>query len=119
MGETPANKAKYSITMRFSNSRSTPLAFVLEPWGSIYQLPPGGMFELRLEGPVGVPHIESDDDAIVVYGWPGCVSALSHDGVRLDPEGAPPVPSVPPGMTMRDFIGMMFRGQRPERSNQD
>jgi hypothetical protein len=93
--ENPSSSSEYTVTLEFSNSRSVPLAFVLEPWGSVYELPPGGTFELRLKGPAGVPQVESSDDAIIVYAWPSSTSALFHNGERLDPEGDLPVPDLP------------------------
>lgn len=59
-------------TLRVRNSRKHIVSFVLEPWGEIYPMRPDAVYEVWAEGPPGdTLEVETGDDHITVYGWPG------------------------------------------------
>jgi hypothetical protein len=103
------------ITVRVHNSRSAAVTFRLEPWGREYPMASGVVFEVRAQGPQSEALLEvvHAEDSITVYGWVGSVLAVYHDGVDLDGGKAGlPVPGVPPGSSVGNFMRMLF-GQGP------
>src|SRR5207253_7083465 len=95
---------KHSERLRVTNSFSIGLKFYLEPWGDESIMPPGATYVVEAEGPEG-DNLEVDfrDDGISVWAWPGSVASVIHDGSALI-EGGPPVPEVPTGKTVRNFL---------------
>ena len=90
---------EYTTSLRVYNSRSTALTFSLEPWGEQYTIAPEATFEIVARGPEGDSlEVEFADDHIIVYGWPGSVVTLFHEGTELgaDSSGHTPIPSTPP-----------------------
>ena len=76
----------------------------------------GATFRIVAEGSAaGVPEIEMYDDTLVVWGWPGSVFSVFHDGLELGGHGPrTPVPEVPEGMTVSQFLkGILGREGRP------
>lgn len=89
---------EYVTSLRICNSRSVALTFCLEPWGEQYPMAPEGIFEVVARGPKGDSlEVEFADDQIVLYGWPGSIVAVFHEGIELGAGGLErtPVPSTP------------------------
>ncbi len=100
---------EYTVTLPISNARSVSLTLILEPWGDEYTVSPGVVFEVVARGPVGGSlHVEAGEDYIAVYAWSGSVITLFHDGVSIGGSDRPPVPPVPAGASVQDFLHAMF-----------
>ncbi len=69
---------------RLVNSRDVAVKLLLEPWGEVYEMAPGAVFEVMARGPAGdALEVAIADDAITVWGWPGSVVRLFHEGTEL------------------------------------
>ena len=93
------NVAQSVMVTRVINSREAPITFQLEPWGEEYEMPPGAIFQVMAHGPRGdALEVDIADGQITVWGWPGSVVALFHEGAELGAGrwGRSPVPSLPP-----------------------
>ena len=90
------------------------MELTIEPWGMVFQVRPRGSVEILIEGPgAGTHEIERVEGRATVYGWVGCTAfAVFEDGRQLyaSPIGAPSIPAVPPGYSMRRFMNGLFRG---------
>jgi hypothetical protein len=89
---------EYSTSLRVCNARSFPMTLYLEPWGEQYTLAPEATFTAVARGPEGdTLEVEFADDHITLYGWPGSVVTLFHQGkeVGIGASGRAPVPSTP------------------------
>jgi len=106
--------AQQTLALVVRNARSTEMTLIREPYGDEFNLPAGGAFEIRAEGPEG-HHLEIDvrSDCIVVVGWSGSVLDVYRDGVNLSGP-SPPVPPVPEGMSVRGFLGMILGPPREQ-----
>jgi len=100
--------ARQRFTLVVRNTRGSAVTLFLEPGGADYLLPPGEALEIRAEGPEG-SHLEIDiaPDHITTWAWSGSVIDLWQNGVNLSGPSTP-VPSVPEGMTVRGFLGMVL-----------
>jgi hypothetical protein len=108
-GDPEAARAVVSLTVR--NVRAVAVTFHLEPWGEEYPMPPGAAFQVVARGPEGDSlELEAGDDGIIVYGWPGSVVWLFHDGQELGGGRGErqPVPATPPGMGVATFMRTLF-----------
>ncbi len=95
------------VHVRVTNSRTTSTSFVLEPWGEIYDMPAEAVFELDAVGPSGDSiEVVVEEDAIVVWGWPGSVVRVSQGGVELGSgQGRPSVPGADRlSVAISDFV---------------
>lgn len=89
---------EYATSLRVHNSRSVPLTLYLEPWGEQYTMAPEATFTAVARGPEGdTLEVEWADDHIVLYGWPGSVVTLFHEGKEVGAGSSEhaPVPSTP------------------------
>ena len=89
--------ASDDVTNRLTvaNDGESPLEFVLEPWGEIYELPAGESFEIVAHGPPGGFEVTHQAGRIVVWGWTGTTVDLLRDNVEIAP-GSGPRGRVPP-----------------------
>jgi hypothetical protein len=75
---------EYTTSLRVCNTRSIALTFILEPWGEEYTIAPEATFEIVARGPEGDSlEVEYADDHVTLYGWPGSVVSLFHEGTEL------------------------------------
>jgi hypothetical protein len=100
-------------TIRLANSRKVATKFHLEPWGDQFEMPPGAAFDVVAKGPEGgILEVESADDHIVVWGWPGSVLRVFYEGneltVGMSESGR--VPPIPPGQSTREFLDKLLGG---------
>jgi hypothetical protein len=89
---------EYVTSLRVCNSRSMALTFSLEPWGEQYRLAPEETFEIVARGPEGNSlEVELADDQLILYGWPGSVVTLLHQGTerRAGDSKRTPTPATP------------------------
>lgn len=108
--EQESGGQKFVVAVR--NVRDTAVRFILEPQGCEFVMPPGAVFELRAEGPEGDElQIDFAPDQIIAWGWSGSVVEVWHNGVSLSGRSLP-VPPVPPGMSVRGFLGMVLGDPR-------
>ena len=81
-----------------------------EPWAEELTLPPGEGFKLVAAAPQpGQLEIDHGDSLVIVYGWPGSTIAV-YLGDTLIRDFDIPFPDIPPNMTMKAFIHLMFGG---------
>ncbi len=98
MGHAPETGV-YETSLRVCNSRPVTLTFCLEPWGEQYPIAPEAIFEVVAKGPKGDSlEVEFADDHIVLYGWPGSIVTVFHEGKALGAGGSErlPTPPTPP-----------------------
>ena len=88
---------------------------VIEPWGMPLQLPAGHTFTVIARAPVaGELEVTRDGEALVIYAWPTSTVEV-FDGDLLVERFATPVPSVPPGQSVKRFLDHVFG--RPPRAD--
>lgn len=81
-----AQEAEQVVTVRFRNKRATSTAFCLEPWGDVYDMPPGAEFEAVARGPQGgALTVDLTDDHLVLWNWEGSVVVVYDHGAPLGP----------------------------------
>ena len=99
--------AESVVATRLVNSRDVAIQFCLEPWGEQYEMLPAAIFDVVARGPEGdALEVTIGDDQITVWGWPGSVVTLFHNGTELGAGGwrRSPVPSMPPLGTTRSAV---------------
>jgi hypothetical protein len=119
-GEMASNDEQ-RVAFQVSNGQSNENALVLKPWGDVNPLLPRESYDVEFRGPIGgSPVIQVSDGYVTVFGWSGCVVKLYKDGAIVPgyERKPPPVPSIPDGMDMRQFVSMMF-GQDARRQVED
>jgi len=80
---TPSETQRRIVT-RVRNNEATPVKFVLEPWGEIYDMPAAAIFEVVAEGSSdGTLEVEVGSSQITVYGWPGSKLSVTSNGHEL------------------------------------
>jgi len=106
--DTEEQSARQRLILTIRNTRDMPVKFILEPGGADYLLPPGEVFEICAEGPEG-DHLEMDfgPEQITAWAWAGSVVDLWQNGVNVSGPSTP-IPSVPEGMSVRGFLGMVL-----------
>ena len=106
---------RHDRTIRITNSFAEMVVFCVEPWGDEIPLPAGGSFHVRAEGPPqGELEVQVAAGRVTVWGWPGStLSVFRPDGTQVDHPGRPRVPDVPPGMTTRGFLNVVFGSDEP------
>ncbi len=90
--------AESVVATRLINSHAVAIKFYLEPWGEEYEMPPGAVFQVVARGPQGdALEVAIADEQITVWGWPGSVVTLFHEGTELGAGrwGRSPVPAMP------------------------
>lgn len=91
---------EHVVTTRLINSRRVPIRFSLEPWGEEFEMPPAAIFQIVGRGPCGDGlEVAIDDKQITVWGWPGSVVTLFHEGAELgagrgNRSRVPPMPPI-------------------------
>ena len=87
------------VTLRFTNSKSREVSFVLEPWGEIYSLKPADEIVVVFRGPPRLePEIDLEDETITAYGWTGSYASVFKNGEEVRSgmsDSHPPVPPIP------------------------
>src|SRR5687767_12919999 len=74
---------RHEVTLRFTNGAPNHLRFVLEPWGDVYNFPPGTEMAVHFSADrAGEPEVVVGDGAIEVYGWTGCIVDILQDGTE-------------------------------------
>lgn len=89
---------EYLTSVRVCNARACPMILYLEPWGEQYTMAPEATFTAVARGPEGdTLEVEVADDHIILYGWPGAVVTLFHEGKEIGTgvSARAPVPSTP------------------------
>src|SRR5438105_4614703 len=96
------------------NDGSADCVVVIEPWGMPLRLSPGRAFKVVARSPsAGELEVVRRPDQVIVYLWPGATATV-FDADRLVYEFDTPVPGVPPGKSVRQFLDLM--GFRPPPS---
>jgi hypothetical protein len=99
------------------NEGATDSTVVMQPWGMPLRLPARHSFRIVARAPTaGQLEVVRQPDRVIVFGWPGSTAEV-FDGDRLVDEFPTPVPSVPPGKTVKQFLDLMGLsppGDRPD-----
>lgn len=104
-------KQEYEIAIIVSNTHDTNVAFVLEPWGFVYEMPPQASYavvfrSLVQPAPPNTVEVEYGVDTITVYAWDGCLFAVYYNGEVLPP-GAFQGPRLPEGVGTLKNLGFL------------
>jgi len=93
------------------NPTEQAIQVILEPWGLSIPLPANASFKVVARSPhEGQMEREDTSDGVIVYAWPGSTISVYQDN-KLVEEIPIAVPSVPDGMNVRSFLGMVFGGK--------
>jgi hypothetical protein len=72
------------LTLAVRNTGTKELTFALELWGREYSILPGDALQVAWWGPLGgLLEVETGDDRLTVYGWPGSDIRVFRDGKEL------------------------------------
>src|SRR5262245_60604068 len=97
----------HEVIETIRNDGSADVALVIEPWGMPLLLPAGHSFTIVARAPTaGQLEVVRQPDRVIVFGWPGSTAEV-FDGDHLVDEFPTPVPSVPPGKSVREFLDLM------------
>jgi hypothetical protein len=89
------------------NDGASDIAVVIEPWGMPLHLPAGHSFRIVARSPTaGQLEVVRQANTVIVSAWLGAMATV-FDGDRLVDEFTTLVPSVPPGKSVRQFLGIM------------
>lgn len=105
----------YKVTHYITNETDQPLDVWMEPWGDGFTLSPHAHVRLvgqsEMEGDL---HIEYLPNRVMIYGWPGCTLQVnSHPTDELIRDFSIPFPSIPSGLSMKEFITLLFGDPPP------
>ncbi|MCZ6688794.1 MAG: hypothetical protein O7H41_04240 [Planctomycetota bacterium] len=96
------------MTTKVQNNRAEGIRVLFEPWGDFRELGSGAVFSLHFQSErEGQPEIVEEEDGFVVWAWPTStliVRSGDRDVVRFET----PVPGVPPGRSVREFLTSIF-----------
>ena len=96
-----------------TNASADPIEVVFEPWGMAYVLQAHQSFRVEASSDhAGEMEVRRSKAGIEVYAWPGATLKVWNGSTLVDHFDIP-VPEVPSGLTMREFIGLLFG--HPER----
>ncbi|HUS14337.1 MAG TPA: hypothetical protein VM536_04875 [Chloroflexia bacterium] len=74
--------------LRLHNSGPATLRILLEPWGDQYTMQPDDLFEVEAKGPAGDRlEVAVAPGTVTIYGWPGAMVRVLHNGRDLDTSG--------------------------------
>ena len=100
----------FEHTATITNENAEPLAVWFEPWALGHELLPGET--LRVDGRSPEPgelEIVEDDAGVTFYGWSGSTLRLYvNDALIYDL--AISFPGLPPGMSPRSLVELLFGG---------
>lgn len=100
----------FTDTRIVTNPGPNPLEVWFEPWGKSHSLAPGESFRVEGRSPQsGQMEVVESDGSLAVYGWPGSTLRVYNDKVLVD-EFSIGFPELPPGMSFRTFVEVMFGG---------
>lgn len=72
------------VVARITNDSGSPVVFVLEPWGEVYEMPISATFDVvSEETPDGTAEVRVGDNRFTVYGWPGSSLEVVPESGRL------------------------------------
>lgn len=102
---------EFEVSIIVSNSRETPLTFILEPWGRAYEMEPHTSYTICFRStvepsPPNIAEVEYAEDRVTVYAWDGCLCAVYQNGNVLPP-GAFVGPPLPSGVAILKNIGFL------------
>jgi len=97
-----------SVSIQLTNSSSSVITLLLEPWAEEIQIPRGKTFTIEGHGDQqGVLCFEHTDAGTIVYGWASStVTIFDENGVVWDAYA--PVPPLPKGASMQSFTKDIF-----------
>ena len=107
--EPKSQQPESRVRLRVTNPTGATVHLRIDPWGRDYELPPGETQEVALEGPTPADiEVAAAPGKVTVYGWVG--SQLAGEG--------PPVPRTPYGMSVREWIALVFGDSTPSADDE-
>lgn len=77
-----------SQRLSLSNSQSTTLNIVIEPWATEINLSPGSILDVMISYKYdGYPYVSLHDELVEIYLWSGCTCRLLIDNVEVADPG--------------------------------
>ena len=90
------------------NDTDAELTVVLEPWAQAYGLQKNQMLRFEASSAEsGEFEVVSNEGLMRLYGWPGCILKVLRNEEIID-ERKLPLPDIPAGMTMTQFVELLF-----------
>lgn len=100
----------YESTYEFTNHGDEVIEVLLEPFGRQYWVSPQSSLQVRAEGKVpGELDVELSAGLAVVYTWATSTAKVYMASILIDDVNIP-VPTIPEGTSIRDFMHIMFGG---------
>lgn len=105
----------YKVTHHITNETNQPLDVWVEPWDDGFSLSPHAQVRLVSQSAIeGDLQIEYLPNRVMIYGWPDCTlqvySFLTSELIR---DFSTPFPSIPSGLSMKEFITLLFGHPSP------
>lgn len=105
----------HEVTHYITNEINQPREIWMEPWGDTLTLPSHSQFRFvgrsEVEGDLQIDYLPS---RIMVDGWPGCtLQVYNHPAGELIRDFNIPFPKIPSGLSMKDFITLLFGDPPP------
>ena len=85
---------------------------MIEPWAAEFAVAPGAVFVIRATSHVpGALEVEKADGCVICWAWPGSTVEVWSEG-QLVSSRDHPVPAVPEGMSVRQFLRTVLAPDR-------
>jgi len=98
----------FSDAFEILNDTDAELTVVLEPWAQAYGLQKNQMLRFEASSAEsGEFEVVSNEGLTRLYGWPGCTLKVLRNEEIID-EWKLPLPDIPAGMTMKQFVELLF-----------
>jgi len=99
----------YKHELTISNESSKEKSIWIEPWAFSYEIPAGAKCKFSADSEIeGEFELIENDTDLEIYGWCGSnLKIYINDILEWDTKDLR-VPSLPSGMSTKDFVGMVF-----------
>jgi hypothetical protein len=95
-------------SFEITNSEAISINVTAEPWATTFQVHTGETlrFVAASEKPGSFEVVREGSD-VALYGWPESTLKIFRNGIVIE-DFTLPFPDIPPNMSMREFINLLF-----------
>lgn len=110
-----ADMSQHESTYELTNTEDSAVQIIFEPFGMPYEIPPGKTLRVVARSEIkGELTLDDGGGELTLYSWPTSTSKVYLDNELLDDYHLP-VPGIPEGMAMPEFMDLLFRKREPEQ----